>query len=426
MVFDAGVLVLLSSFLLGRQPHSPVASRKLSLVVVLCWLLLVREPLHPFPIAIYPKRRRENRGSVLVHSYAIIPPAYYRNGPKCRWIQLLSVMDQRRRTKSLYSSYGDSVSNALVNFDNEDAAAEDYQTRFRGVAQLYSRFDDDQRNTTVGDRLQNSVVVVVGLGGVGSWAAEALGRSGVGTLILIDMDDICRSNVNRQLHALSNTIGAMKIDVMSQRLREINPFCNVYRIYDFVTAENVYEVFDSIPKQNVGNPTAVLDCMDQARDKAALMAYCDDRGLPIVTVGSTAGRSNPMKITARDITSVYQTLGHGGDRLLTTVRKELRQKYNFTKGQPFGQASQSWHIDCVYSEEEVLANPTSSDSFFIDGNGISTSSHAKSSFRKCDNGVLGTASFVTGTFGFIAASVVVQGVALNQLRPPCGTGRATR
>ena len=382
----------------------------------------------------------------------------------------------------------DADADANINIDDDDYAA-----RFRGIGRLYARttstpstfnstihddvpddsgdddnnesstrkimngrtkHDDNNNTTTILQRLQQAVVVVVGVGGVGSWTVEALGRSGIGTIILIDLDDICISNVNRQLPALSSTVGAMKIDVCYQRLLQINPKIVVHRVYDFVSTDNVYEIFDTINTDwgvaaippNSSNDddddddddddpyhatagtkrvTAVLDCMDGAREKAALLAYCQNRSIPICTVGSTAGRTNPARVTFGDITHVHTSaMGHSRDRLLCSVRKELRQQYKFTPGRPFGRKSKPWFIPCVYSEEEVmvpspLVTITNTDS----NDAISTTAAAATtaSFRQCDNGVLGTASFVTGTFGFVAASIIVQGIAQNELRPPQGT-----
>ena len=387
----------------------------------------------------------------------------------------------------------DADADANINIDDDD-----YAVRFRGIGRLYARttstpstfnstihddvpddsgdddnnesstlkimsdrtkHDDNNNNTTtVLQRLQQAVVVVVGVGGVGSWTVEALGRSGIGTIILIDLDDICISNVNRQLPALSSTVGAMKIDVCYQRLLQINPKIVVHRVYDFVSTDNVYEIFDTINTDwgvaaippNSSNDddddddddddpyhatagtkrvTAVLDCMDGAREKAALLAYCQNRSIPICTVGSTAGRTNPARVTFGDITHVHTSaMGHSRDRLLCSVRKELRQQYNFTPGRPFGRKSKPWFIPCVYSEEEVmvpspLVTITNTDS----NDAISTTAAATTaSFRQCDNGVLGTASFVTGTFGFVAASIIVQGIAQNELRPPQGTPASKR
>ena len=307
--------------------------------------------------------------------------------------------------------------------------------------------ENNNTDAIILQRLYNAVVVVVGVGGVGSWTVEALGRSGIGTIILIDMDDICISNINRQLHALSNTIGSMKIDVLYQRLLQINPYCRVHRIYDFITTDNVYDIFDSINtdwgvpvvvsnadppdtirRRNTKEPTrqkrvtAVLDCMDGAREKAAVLAYCNHRSIPICTVGSTAGRTNPTKVTSGDITNVHtSSMGHSQDRLLTTVRKELRQKYHFIPGRPFGRKSKPWYIPCVYSEEEVIVPIQQQQQQQQQSLFDTTNTTTSSSFRQCDNGVLGTASFVTGTFGFVAASIIVQGIAQNQLQSPRGT-----
>jgi tRNA threonylcarbamoyladenosine dehydratase len=409
----------------------------------------------------------------------------------------------------------DVTGNVIMNLNNttnddrdDDDDDDDYHIRFRGIGQLYTSsattttfhpvdpiliMEDSIYNTTtvtniphsssssspplptdttttttvaevmenssiVLQRLQNAVVVVVGVGGVGSWTVEALGRSGIGTIILMDMDDICFSNVNRQLHALSNTIGSMKIDILYQRLQQINPHCIVHRIYDFISTDNIYDLFDTINANwgvptttseqddcidnttNTGNNdnmsimkrvTAVLDCIDSAREKAALLAYCNHRMIPICTVGSTAGRTNPALVTFGDITHVHtSSMGHSRDRLLTTVRKELRQQYNFIPGRPYGRKSKPWLIPCVYSVEEVaipeqpsplttvLMDTATTNSNNNNDNAVPGSS---SSFRQCDNGVLGNASFVTGTFGFVAASIIVQGIAQNQLHPPRGT-----
>jgi tRNA threonylcarbamoyladenosine dehydratase len=329
----------------------------------------------------------------------------------------------------------------------------DHHIRFRGIGRLYSGSTDASSSIVTGNsnttkkpqppddatipvqtvvlqRLHNAVVVVVGVGGVGSWTVEALCRSGIGTIVLIDMDDICISNTNRQLHTLSNTIGCMKIDTLHDRIKLINPSCIVHRVYDFVSVDNVYTIFDTIindwgytsnsqTSMNQKSITAVLDCIDGAREKAALISYCNHRCIPIVTVGSTAGRTNPIQITSGDITNIYTTMGYSSDRLLTTVRKTLRQEYNFMKGRPFGRKSKSWNIHCVYSDEIIHIPETTNDTTTIESS--SSLSSSSSSFRTCDNGILGTASFVTGTFGFVAASLIVKGIAHNELTIPCGT-----
>jgi tRNA A37 threonylcarbamoyladenosine dehydratase len=176
------------------------------------------------------------------------------------------------------------------------------------------------------ERFSRATVVVVGLGGVGSWAAEALCRSGIGSLVLIDLDDICISNTNRQLHALSSTVGKMKIDEMKRRLNDINPDCNITLIHDFVSPDNVDDIVTSIP-----NLTACLDAIDGTKGKASIIAACSRYGIPIVTCGGSAGRTDPTKFVCEDLTRAM------GDKLLASCRKDLRKLYGFEEGASFGE-----------------------------------------------------------------------------------------
>jgi tRNA A37 threonylcarbamoyladenosine dehydratase len=249
--------------------------------------------------------------------------------------------------------------------------------------------------------LTRATVVVVGLGGVGSWAAEALARSGVGNLCLIDLDDICISNTNRQIQALSSTVGRMKIDEMKRRLLDINPECNITLIHDFVVEENVHQILDSL----LPDVTALIDGIDGAGAKAALLAACADRKIPVVTSGGAAGRMDPTKIVYGDITKVTD------DKLLSACRKTMRKYYGFGRGLSFqeqhgvGKKKQKkWRLEAVYSLEEQKSLPPGSDD-------------STSSFRRCDS-ALGTSCFVTGTYGFVAASRIVEMIAKDCLKPP--------
>ena len=238
----------------------------------------------------------------------------------------------------------------------------------------------------------------MGLGGVGSWTAEALCRSGIGNLVLVDLDDICISNTNRQLHATSPTIGEMKLDVMKRRLLDINPQCNVTLIHDFVSTENVYNILDMC-----GNMTGLIDAMDGMKEKTALLAACVKRRIPIVTCAGAAGRTDPTKIMVDDLTRVTE------DRLLASCRKSLRKNYNFERGLSLAERKKSssknqrkWNILAVFSTEvqqKVCQNSSTS------------------SLRRCD-GPMGTACYVTGTYGFIAASKMVEMIAKNELIIP--------
>jgi len=315
------------------------------------------------------------------------------------------------------------------------AVVDYYELRFGGVGRLYSssskqnnksgdsssgsdeQQEESLRMTTILNRFKNAAVLVVGMGGVGSWAAEALCRSGIGTLVLIDLDDICISNTNRQLHATSKTVGQMKVDVMRERLLSINNECKVRAIHEFVTADNVHEIFDSV-QQQLGNETpitAVVDAIDTAKEKAAILAACDERGIPVVTCGGAAGRKDPSKIMAQDLTLIKN------DKLLATCKKHLRKRYRFQAGLPFrelqkGKKVKPWKIQGVFSEELVVEQQQQQD----------TTHHHQlinSSLRKCDGGALGTACFVTGTFGFVAAAVIVDAIANDKLRIPRGRRR---
>ncbi|EEC48890.1 predicted protein [Phaeodactylum tricornutum CCAP 1055/1] len=299
-----------------------------------------------------------------------------------------------RRSPLLFVSNDESPS---VNIDS----ANEHNLRFSGVGRLYTDhnvpFPTENPHLTILDSLMKATVVVIGLGGVGSWSAEALCRSGIGNLVLIDMDDICISNTNRQVHTLSNTVGRMKIEEMKSRLLGINPDCNVTLIHDFVGLDNVNELF-----QRIGRPSAVLDAIDGSNEKAALLAACVDRRIPVVTVGGAAGITDPTQIVCEDLTMAFS------DKLLGICRKTLRKSYGFARGLSFHEMQREkrkvkkWHIAAVYSLEGQKAVPTVADT---------------SSFRRCD-GALGTACFVTGTFGFIAASRIVDMIAKGKLITP--------
>jgi len=265
--------------------------------------------------------------------------------------------------------------------------------RFGGVGRLYENDILEQNRILL--RLQCATVAIVGLGGVGSWAAEALCRSAIGNLVLIDLDDICISNVNRQLHANSGSVGQMKIDEMKRRLTSINPHCNVTLIHDFVSKDNVHDIIEPL------GLTAVLDAIDGSKSKSALLAACTDLEIPVVTCAGAAGRTDPTQIRCEDITKVV------GDKLIRTCRSEMRKRYKFSEGLSLqetqkGRKAKKWNIDCIYSLENQK---------------IVTESDGQSSFRRCD-GALGTACHVTGTVGFCAAGRIVERIAQNSLNVP--------
>jgi tRNA A37 threonylcarbamoyladenosine dehydratase len=198
--------------------------------------------------------------------------------------------------------------------------------RFGGIDRLYGHGSLA--------RLAAAHACVVGIGGVGSWAAEALARSGVGRLTLIDLDHVAESNVNRQVHALEDTLGQAKVLAMGERIAAINPGCTVVCVEEFVTAENVAALLPACD--------LVLDCIDQVQAKAALIAHCRRLKWPVVTTGGAGGRTDPTKIRIDDLSRTVQ------DALASKLRARLRKDYGFTRD-----AKKKFSVPCVFSDEQI-------------------------------------------------------------------------
>lgn len=255
-----------------------------------------------------------------------------------------------------------------------------FQRRFGGVGRLYG--------VEALDRLRRAHVCVVGLGGVGSWAVEALARSGVGELTLVDLDDVCISNVNRQLHALTGELGKPKVEVMARRIQAINPECLVHPLHSFFLKSNADAILET-------QFHAVLDAIDSPSLKSVLIARCTQRGIAVVTTGGAGGRQDPTAIEVTDLAFTSH------DRLLQEVRRKLRRDHGFPRGdRPFG-------VTCVLSREQPVF-PTA------DGSACTDRAQAADLRLDCSTG-FGTTCFVTGAFGFVAAARIVQRIA--QLRP---------
>ena len=255
----------------------------------------------------------------------------------------------------------------------------DYLDRFGGVGRLYGR---------VGlERLHAAHVCVVGVGGVGSWVVEGLARSGIGAITLVDLDDVCVTNVNRQLPALDGQIGRPKVTVLRERVRLINPECRVEAAHEFfrpATAERLLAAsFDF-----------VVDAIDRMSHKALLIAACRERGLPILTAGAAGGRRDPTKIQAGDI-------GEASDELLRQVRKKLRRDHHFASGAHRGITRMG--VRCVWSNEPPVFP-------WADGTCASQPEPGSNLRLDCESG-FGTTVSVTAVFGFVAAGEVVRSIA---------------
>src|SRR5690606_19824562 len=201
------------------------------------------------------------------------------------------------------------------------------EQRFGGITRLYGREGLE--------RLAAAHVAVVGIGGVGSWAAEALARSGVGEISLFDLDDVCITNTNRQIHALDGAVGRPKVEVMAERLRAINPACRVHAVADFVTRDTMVEYITE-------QMDCVIDCIDSVMAKAALIAWCRRRKITIVTTGGAGGQIDPTQVQIGDLNKTFN------DPLASRVRSTLRRDYNFSRN-----VSRNYGVPCVFSSEQL-------------------------------------------------------------------------
>jgi len=252
-----------------------------------------------------------------------------------------------------------------------------FSQRFGGMERLYGQ--DTARS------LAAAHVAIAGVGGVGSWAAEALARSGIGALTLIDMDDICVTNTSRQVHTLVGTIGRPKVEVMAERLRAINPECRVTAVPQFVTTRSMESVLP-------GNCDAVVDAIDSVNHKAALLGHCRRRKQWVICAGGAGGQMDPTRIRVADLSRTTQ------DPLLAKVRNLLRREYGFPRN-----PKRRFTIPAIYSEEQLTyPTPEGGTTHEKPGDGPTR--------LDCSTG-FGAASFVTGTFGFVAASKVLEHLA---------------
>ena len=248
--------------------------------------------------------------------------------------------------------------------------------RFRGIDRLYG----------VGSaaRLAGAHVCIVGIGGVGSWAVEALARSGIGRLTIIDADDVCISNTNRQLHALDGEYGRAKVDVMAARARAINPAIEVDAIAQFLTTSNMDELLDR-------GYDFVLDCCDAFRVKVEMIAWCRRRKIPLIVSGSAGGRTDPTLITVRDLAKTEH------DAMLALVRKKLREDFRFPRG-----PKRYFGVQAVYSLENVRY-PQADGSVC----GTRPAASGEAGLKLDCGGGLGAATHVTAAFAFAAVSRLI-------------------
>lgn len=245
-----------------------------------------------------------------------------------------------------------------------DAQGADIERRFGGLRRLYGEAGYA--------RVRQARIAVVGIGGVGSWAAEALARSGVASLTLIDLDHVAESNINRQVHALEPTLGQAKVLVMKERVALIHPGCEVLAVDEFVDEANAAALLGATPIDGV------IDCCDQVRAKAAIAAWAWSRRVPVITVGAAGGKVQPHRLEVADLGEVTH------DPLLASLRQRLRQRHEGARRGRMG-------LNCVFSREAVRA-PQDASCDLGQGDG-SLNCHG-----------YGSTVTVTATFGMVAAA----------------------
>jgi len=255
----------------------------------------------------------------------------------------------------------------------------DFERRFGGLRRLYG--------VEGAQRVFDAHVVVVGIGGVGSWAAEALARSGVAALTLIDMDHIAESNTNRQVHALGSQFGRSKVEAMKERIGDIHPWAQVCTVDEFVTPDNWATLADQALAQ--GHPLAVLDACDQMSAKVAMAAWARQTGHLLVTVGAAGGKRRGDRVELADLADTTH------DPLLAQLRYRLRKQHGAARSGSIG-------IACVFSREAVA--PPDASCQLVDGGDGSLNCHG-----------YGSSVAVTASFGMCAAGWLMDQLAQGKI-----------
>ena len=261
------------------------------------------------------------------------------------------------------------------NIDKQENDQErvEHGRRFGGINRLYGQ--------TGFDRFCRAHICVVGIGGVGSWAVEALARSAIGEITMIDLDNISESNVNRQSHAYTGEFGRPKVEAMAERINKINPQCRVNKIEDFVSIDNISELMTK-------DFDYVIDCADSHRVKAAMISHCRRNKIKIIVVGSAGGQTDPTQIHVCDLINTNQ------DALLAKTRKLLRQQYGFTHT-----PKHRFNVPAIYSSEQLSYPSEESE--------VTFQKPETAKDLSCAGGI-GSVMTVTASFGLVAVSHVLK------------------
>lgn len=249
--------------------------------------------------------------------------------------------------------------------------------RFAAVSRVYGN--------AACNRFAAAHCCVVGIGGVGSWVAEALARSGIGTITLIDHDDIAISNINRQVHADNNTLDSSKVDVMARRIRAISPGCECHAIDDMLVENNIVRYIHS-------DIDYVIDAIDTVKSKVSLIFHCKRNNIPVLSIGGAGGRTDPTSVAITDLNKTRN------DTLASSVRKRLRSRYGWTRN-----PARKFGVECVYSDQQPM---------FPQGDGTVAQSKPSVAGTTLDcNTGYGSMMGVTAVYGMVAASRVLDKLA---------------
>ena len=262
----------------------------------------------------------------------------------------------------------------------------DSERRFGGIARLYG--------AAALARFRSAHVCVIGVGGVGSWVVEALARSAIGQITMIDLDHLAESNINRQIHALTDTLGQAKVTALAHRIAQINPDCKVHQIEEFIDATNLDAVIGT------HRYDFIVDAIDNVRAKTALIAYCRDHQQRLITLGSAGGQVDPTKIAVRDLCRTEQ------EPLLAKVRKRLRAEHGYPRG-----TKNKFGVDAVFSTEPLRFPLTADTDASEDSSGNAGQNSAGITGLNCAG--FGSAVVVTAAFGLVAAAQVLNRLAAD-------------
>lgn len=250
----------------------------------------------------------------------------------------------------------------------------DYQERFASVSRVYGEKEQDM--------IGKAHACIIGVGGVGSWVTEALVRSGLGRITLIDGDVISRSNTNRQIHTLESTLDQGKAETMKTRVKDINPECDCTVVNSYIDEGNLKALLQ-------GDFDIIIDAIDRIKYKSAIINYCKRNKIPVLTIGGAGGLLDPTKIEIADLSKTWN------DPLSAGVRSHLRYRFGFSAN-----LKRSFGIPCVYSTEQ-RRYPDQDGKIGYRKPGV------KGLSLDCNYGY-GSSVAVTASFGFIAASKAMQ------------------